>query len=183
MLSICFSVWCIKVVAGMIGGEWERGLKSLSLSHSLSLSAPWELGKDSKVRELGVIENGNVFSSFLINQVMSLNQEKKKQYDSLYCILKKSRQIPAFSICSPPVIMTTVSDTFVSWMLILSPRSFSLSLSTKRQKCVASFKFTLFKLKCMNWWRMACDVKADLDDPLWITFWLFVIQLYVNEVP
>lgn len=89
MLSIFFCVSCIKVVAGMIGEEWEGGLLPCKWKASLLfLSSPWklDLGRTGEVKELGVIEKWNVFS-FLFKKNVSFSKRKHNQ-DSL--LLKKS---------------------------------------------------------------------------------------------
>lgn len=77
MLSIFFSVSCIKVVAGMIGEEWEGGVLPCKWKASLLFfSSPWklDLGRTGEVKELGVIEKWNVFS-FLFRRMCLFQKE------------------------------------------------------------------------------------------------------------
>lgn len=81
MLSIYLSVSCIKVVAGMIGEEWEGGMLPCKWKASLLFfSSPWklDLGRMGEVKELGVIEKWNVFS-FLFRKNVSFSKRKHNQ--------------------------------------------------------------------------------------------------------
>lgn len=94
--------------------------------------------------------------------------------------VKKKKNSSDTSICSAPVIITTVLTHLSPHAVSPLDRYLSLSLPPslslpKRQNHGSPFLNGRTR-------RMVCGVQADLNDLLWTTLWSFVMQPYVNDV-